>query len=146
MKRFVVACLMLGVLSQAATTQDSVIKAATRYVHGVTWHADSVINADFTCRGRKQTAIVGENPAAVVVAVFLNGLDHRPEVLRLTFFRGPASLEAEDLDDDPKDFDYPRPGFQRSKICKGFSVNDGATDRAHFYWNHESARFDYWRN
>jgi hypothetical protein len=146
MKRPIVASLSLLVFSQVATTQDSEIKAAARYVPGVTWHADSVIRADLTCRGRKQTAILGESSAAVVVAVFLNGLDHRPDVLRFTFPRGSTKLEAEDLDYDPKDLDYPLPGFQRSKNCKGLSLDDGETDPAHLYWNHKSARFDFWRN
>lgn len=146
MKGAIFVRLSLLAVSQVAAAQNSVIRAAARYVPGVAWRVDSVIRADFTCRGRKQTAILGDSPTAVVVAVFLNGLDHRPEVIRLTFPHSPTKLEAEDLDYDPKEFDYPLPGFQRSKTCKGFSLNDGETDPAHIYWNHASARFDYWRN
>ncbi len=145
-KGALVACLSLLVFSQVANSEDSVTKAATRYVPGVIWHIESLIRADFTCRGHKQMAILGESSEAVVVAVFLNGLYHRPEVLRSKFPRGSTKLEAEDLDYDPKDLGYPLPGFQRSKTCKGLSLDDGATDPAHLYWNHESGRFDFWRN
>jgi len=141
----IVACSLL-VFSQVAISDDAVKKAASKYVPGVTWHSDNVIRADFTCRGRKQTAILGEGPKEVVVVVFLSGLDHRPEILRFTFFQSSPKIEADDLDYDPEDLDYPLPGFQRSKTCKGLSVDDGETDPAHVYWNHKSGQFNFWRN
>ena len=81
-------------------------------------------------------------------AVFLNGTNSRPEVLRYSAkVRDPASatLQAESLDYDPKeDPGYVLSGFQRSKTCKGLNLSDGKIDSAHIYWNHESLRFDDW--
>jgi hypothetical protein len=95
-----------------------------------------------------QTAILGASPSQIVVAVFLNGTNSRPEALRYPAkVRGPASatLQAESLDYDPKeDPGYVLSGFQRSKTCKGLNLSDGKIDSAHIYWNHESLRFDDW--
>jgi hypothetical protein len=72
--------LPLLLLSQLTAGQDAVIRAATRYVPGVTWRAKSVVTGDFTCGGRKQTAILGTSAPEIIVAVFLNGTNKRPEV------------------------------------------------------------------
>jgi len=122
------------------------IRAAYKYLPGVKWKAESVITGDFSCRGRKQVAILGTTPADVVVAVFLNGASHRPMELRFRF-EDTAKLEVEGLDYDPNvDLGYALEGFKRSKTCKGFSADDGATDPAHIYWNHKARQFGMWRN
>jgi hypothetical protein len=131
----------------AVSSENSVTKAAARFQPGVTWKSASVTNADFTCRSHKQTGVLGESGEAVVVAVFLSGMDQEPEVLSFTLHRGFATLETDDLNYDPmEDLGYSLPGFHRSKTCKGLSVDDRETDPVHLYWNHQSVRFDSWRN
>jgi hypothetical protein len=121
--------------------------SAGKYVAGTRWRADSVVTGDFTCRGRKQHAILGTNAKEIVVAVFLNDTDHPPEVLRYSAeTRNPASvvLALESQDYDPRDEVGDVPGFRRSKTCKGLNLSDGQTDSAHIYWNHDAKRFDDW--
>lgn len=106
------------------------------------------MSGDFTCRGRKQQAILGTNAAEIVIAVFVNGISARPEVLRYSAKARnakTAELKVEALDFDPKaDIGYELPGFRRSKSCKGLNLSDGLTDSAHIYWNRESNRFEDW--
>jgi hypothetical protein len=66
--------LALFLVSHAAAGQNAVMKAAAKYSPGVSWRANSIVTADFTCSKRKQTAILGTG-AAIVVAVFLNGTE-----------------------------------------------------------------------
>jgi len=142
-----VALLLLAGL-QRAYAIDPVVRAASRYLPGIGWRAASIVKADFTCQGRIQTAIAGAgaDPAGIVVAVFLNGMNRRPVVIR-DRMRVAASLTLtlEDLDYDPReDPGYELPGFQRSKTCKGLRFDDGETDAWHVYWNHNARRFDVW--
>jgi len=134
--------LYLTFVLRMAAGQDAVIKAAERFVPGLRWQAKSIVIADFTCGGHKQTAVLGTNKREVVVAVFLNGTNRRPVIIR-DEARDPATVElaAEGLDYEP---DYPLPGFQSSKTCSGLNLSDGHIDSRHLYWNHGSRRFDSW--
>jgi hypothetical protein len=144
MRRLTVISLPLLFVSQLAFGQEPLIKAAARYVPGVTWQPKSVVTGDFTCRGRKQIAILGVSSSEIVVAVFLNGTNKRPEVIRDSGRQAASvTLMIEDLDYET---DYTLPGFQRSKTCKGLVLDDGEIDPAHLYWNHESLRFSRWSN
>ena len=90
--------------SEIAVGQEALLKAAARYVPGVNWLSKSIVIADFTCSGHKQQAILGANSTEIVVAVFINGTAHRPEVLRYSAkVRNPehVNLQAEDMDYDP---------------------------------------------
>jgi hypothetical protein len=140
-------CLPL-LFSQKTIAQERLLNAAARYVPGVHWLQKSVVTADFTCSGHKQQAIPGSNSTDIVIAVFINGTAHRPEVLRYSAkVRNPedVTLEAEDMDYDPKeDLGYELPGFQRSKSCKGLNLSGGDKDSAHIYWNHVARQFDDW--
>jgi hypothetical protein len=140
--------LPLFLLAQAAVGQESLMKAAARYVPGVNWRQSSVVLADFTCVGHKEQAILGTNSTDIVIAIFINGMGVRPEVLRYSSkIRNPAdaTLKAEGLDYDPEvDPGYELPGFKRSKSCKGLNLSDGRIDSAHIYWNHASRQFDDW--
>src|SRR5690242_3552923 len=42
-----------------AEERIAVVGAANNYVPAVTWHTESVIRGDFTCRGRMEQAILG---------------------------------------------------------------------------------------
>jgi hypothetical protein len=121
--------------------------AAAKYVPGVKWQPTTVITADFSCRGRKEQAILGADSADIVIAVFLNGTNQKPEVLRYSAkVRNARSVELtnEDQDYDPKDRGVDLPGFKRSRTCKGLNLSDGRSDSAHIYWNHTDRRFDDW--
>jgi len=148
MKRQTIICLPILLFSQVSVGQKGLTKAAARYVPGVSWRAKSVVTADFTCSGRMQTAILGVSKTEIVVAVFLNGTNNRPEVLRYSArVRNPvtAALKAEGLDFDPKeDSGYDLPGLQRSMTCKGLNLSDGEIDSAHIYWNRVSRRLEDW--
>jgi len=108
-----------------------------------------VLSGDFSCRGRKEWAILGTDAPSIVVAVFLNGTDKKPEVLGLDTRAGSwvpalAKLFLEDLDYDPRVTGDPLPGFRRSKTCKGLRMDTGQVDPANIYWDHDSHRFTYW--
>ncbi len=54
----------------AVANNASVVKAASNYVPGVTWQANSVVTADFSCEGRKQQAILGTAKTDTFVVIF----------------------------------------------------------------------------
>lgn len=139
--------LVLSVAVLHGGPDTTVATAANRFVPDVRWRAASVLNADFTCRGHKESAILGVSDTNVVIAVFLEGLDKRPQVLRYSFARGTSTLQlaTEDLDWDPKaELGSALPGFQRSKFCQGLNLSDGEVDAAHIYWDHDAHRFNDW--
>lgn len=120
-----------------------------KYVPGMAWQRLSVVSGDFSCLGRKQPAILGTSASEIVIVVFLNGLETRPQVLRYSAKAlNPKTLKLaiEDLNQDPKEIiGIELPGFRPSKSCKGLNLSDGETDSSHIYWNHDSQRFDAWR-
>jgi hypothetical protein len=133
------------VLIAAETT--SVPASASKFVPGVRWRGKSVLVADFSCRSRKEQAILGVTAKEIVVAVFLNGLAEKPEVLRYSATaRDPndVKLTLESLDYDPKDDIGDLDGFRRSRTCKGLNLSDDKIDSAHIYWNHDAKRFNDW--
>jgi len=127
--------------------------AAARFVPDVTWRAGSVVKGDFSCRGRVEQAILGTNPADIVIAIFLHGTTKPPEILRYSAKARraeSAELKIESLDFTPQELkeiadsiggEIP-PGLRASKTCKGLNLSDG--DSAHIYWNHKARRFDDW--
>lgn len=148
-RRTIIAGLPVVLFAQTTPrVEPSVQAAAAKYVPGISWRAKSVVSGDFSCRGRTESAILGASESWIVVAVFLNGLNHKPQVLEYsTRARNAASaiLEIESLDfDREKELGYALPGFRRSKTCKGLNLSDGRSDSAHIYWNHEARRFDDW--
>jgi hypothetical protein len=144
MRSLIVILLLLAACSQS----PSVTSAAAEYVPGVRWQPNSVVNEDLSCRGAKEQAILGANSTEIVIAVFLHGLNQRPEVLRYSAEirdAATAALTVEDQDYDPKDeVGADLPGFKRSQTCKGLNVSDGKIDSAHIYWNHDAQRFEDW--
>ena len=137
-------------ITYPSLAQDSVSvdKAATKYVPGVAWQRRSIVSGNFSCHGRKEAAILGVSASEIVIAVFVNGLNVRPEVLRYSGkVRNPRTVELkiEGLDYDSKEINgSDLDGFKRSKSCKGLNLSDGEKDSAHIYWNHKSQRFDDW--
>jgi hypothetical protein len=150
MKHHTWVAVLGSAITQVLLAQDpgSIEKAATKYVDRVAWQRTSVVSGNFTCHGRKEQAILGVSESEIVIAVFVKGLDTRPEVLRYSGkARNPktAELKIEDLDYDPKELlDSDLDGFRRSKSCKGLNLSDGETDSAHIYWSNKSHRFEDW--
>ena len=149
-RRTIISGLPLVLCAQTKErVEPSVQAAAAKYIPGVRWRAKSVIAGNFSCQGKTESAILGASESWIVVAIFLNGLNHKPQVLEYsTKARNAASaiLQTESLDFDPEEaLGYALPGFRRSKTCKGLNLSDGRSDSAHIFWNHESHQFDEWQ-
>jgi hypothetical protein len=129
-----------------AALRIAIVSAANKYVPGITWHSESIIIGDFTCRGRKEQAILGITQQEIIVAVFIDGLDTKPEIVHdKIHVPADAQLEIEGMDYDPKDqIGATLEGFQRSKICNGLNIADDHTDSFHVYWNHRAHEFNWW--
>ena len=147
-----VACILLVLAFPAAAKGPPAAEvAAARFVPDVKWRPASVVTGDFSCRGRRETALLGTNQSDIVIAIFLNGLGKPPEALRYSAKARraeSAELIVEDMDYDPKELansigSAPE-GMRPSKTCKGLKLDDGYTDSAHIYWNHVARRFDDW--
>jgi hypothetical protein len=139
--------LLTVTLILSVAEAPSLPAAAAKFVPGVRWRPKSALIADFSCRGHREQAILGMTAKDIVVAVFLNGLTEKPEVLRYSAeARDPKSLKLtiESLDYDPKEDIGDLPGFQRSRSCQGLNLSDEKVDAAHIYWNHETGHFADW--
>jgi hypothetical protein len=158
MKHAYIYVLFLSCLPFIATAETiSVETAATQFVKEVKWRKESVITGNFSCKGKKEQAILGTSREAgtnkefIIVAIFINGLSKAPEILRYSgSARDPSTtvLTVEDMNFDSKEFiqeigNMPE-GMRPSKICKGINMSDGAIDSAHIYWNHDKKQFSDW--
>jgi hypothetical protein len=135
----------------AAQGPLSVEASAARFVPAVKWRAASVVTGDFSCRGHKETAILGTNQSDTVIAIFLSGTGKPPEVLRYSAKSRrteSAALSIESMDFEPRELanaiESAPEGLRPSKTCKGLRLDDGYTDPAHIYWNHRAHRFADW--
>src|SRR5579871_945769 len=142
----IATALIFLLLQMSANQKGAIVAAAKKTVPGVIWKADSIVTGDFTCRGHKEQAILGVGGGEVVVAVFINGLDKKPEIITdKIHLPADARLATESLDYDPKeDVGTELEGFQRSKVCQGLNITDTHTDSFHIYWDHTSREFDWW--
>ncbi len=139
--------LLLVIVLIGSAQATPLTTAASKFVPNVTWLPKSALAADFSCLGRAEQAILGVTPKGIVIAVFLNGTDQRPEVMRYSAAARDASqvrLTLESLDHAPDEDPGPLPGFRRSSTCKGLNLSDGKVDSAHIYWNRDTKRFVDW--
>ena len=145
--------LLAGLTGVGAGAQasPSVKAAAAHFIGGIAWQEGSVLSADFSCAGKKQSAILGTSDTEIVVAVFTQNLGKPPEVLRFDARdRKPAEarLRLEDSalskDEIQSLSNAAPPGYRQSKTCKGLRLSDDGSDTAHIYWDHEARRFDTW--
>jgi hypothetical protein len=140
-----------GLATAASVASPAVKAAATRFVGGVDWQEKSVLRADFSCAGKRQSAILGTSKDEIVVAVFTHDLARAPEVLRFASQdRKPAAAKIR-LDHSSLSREEIAtlagtvpPGYRPSKTCKGVRLSDDASDAAHIYWDHDARRFDSW--
>jgi hypothetical protein len=141
------ALFLLGMILIGAVQVSPITTAAARFVPGATWRSNSVLTADFSCRGRKEQAILGVTSSEIVIAVFLNGTGEKPEILRYSAAArniSQTTLTIESLDYAPDEETGPLPGFRRSPSCQGLNLSDDRIDSAHIYWNHDTQRFADW--
>lgn len=133
------------------SAEPTVAAAASRHYPAIKWQGLSAVVGDFSCRGRKEYAILGTGKQGIAVAVFLNGLERPPAILRYSSQnRDPhsATLTTEkmdlDLEELEKEAGYVPQGLRPSKTCLGLNLSDGKVDSAHIYWNHDANRFNDW--
>ena len=100
--RHVLACAAT-MLTVACAQSQSPAAVAARYEGGLDWKAESAVRGDFTCRGQAEHAVLGVGGGQIVVAIFAEGLDQRPTLLRFpATMRDPvtSTLTVESLDID----------------------------------------------
>lgn len=148
--RHLLACAAT-MLTVACAQSQSPAAVAARYEGGLDWKAETAVRGDFTCRGQAEHAVLGIGGGQIVVAIFAEGLDQRPTLLRFpATMRDPATstltVESLDIDLDRLSIEIGvRPdGLRPSKTCKGLNLSDGKVDSAHIYWNHAAGRFAAW--
>jgi len=148
--RHLLACAA-ALLTVACAQSQAPAAVAARYEGGLEWKPESAIRGDFTCRGQAEHAVLGIGGGQIVVAIFTEGLDQRPTLLRFpATMRDPATstLTVESLDIDldrlGSEIGVRPDGLRPSKTCKGLNLSDGKVDSAHIYWNHETGRFAAW--
>ena len=146
------ACLaVLAGAASAVNASPPAAAAAKRFHPSAIWQEHSVVHGDFSCRGRREVAVLGTSQTEIVVAVFLNGLSAKPELLQYPAsvrHAGSAVLTTETLDFSVQDFERevgPLPeGLRPSKTCLGLTMSDREIDAVHIYWNRKARRFVGW--
>ena len=140
----VIGLLMVVSFQVTSCLEPSAYSAAAKYDPSISWYPDSVVTGDFKCRGRKQQAIMGIGPSETVIAIFLNGTKEKPVVLRdSSRNRDAVWLATESLDYDLEKLrGHSRPGFRRSRTCKGLVLSDSEINSLHIYWDHTLEKFD----
>jgi hypothetical protein len=142
---FVIFCF-IPLLASAA---NDAAYAAKRFYPNFQWKTGSIQNADFSCDGRADLAILGLNGGKAVVAIFIDGVRERPALLEFANYETDlVELKSEKLTDNATDFkkmlgETPE-GYRRSRICRGLNIGDGERDSAHIYWNHKKKGFSVW--
>ena len=147
----IVCVLSLASALIEAGAEPSIANAARKFYPSAMWRDQSIVKGNFSCRGKQEMAILGTSKTEIVVAVFLNGLSKKPELLKYsTSVRRPDSaiLTVESLDFKFEDFErevgsVPQ-GLLPSKTCMGLNMSDQLIDSAHIFWNRRARRFDDW--
>jgi len=136
----------------AQSEQELAVRtAAEKLTGGFKWNASTLLTADFNCTGKVQYAMLGTNIKEIAVAIFTDGLDQPPALLR---FEGDAlsivgsKIRLDDYSmsaDDIAGIAGTAPvGYRPSGTCHGVRLSDDRSDAAHIYWDHENQRFDSW--
>ena len=146
------AGMMLPGLATAQTADGSAVKAAAdRFAADIMWRPATVIEADFNCTGKVQPAILGMSEKQIAVAIFTQGLNQPPALVRFDVDgRNPQaskirvddySLSAEEI----AGVSGATPtGYRPSTTCHGVRLSDDSYEAAHIYWDHDNQRFETW--
>ncbi len=149
---FVTLLIVSSFARGASTSDETFVMAAAKRADGVIrWQPKSIIDGDFTCRGRKELAILGTSSKEIVIAVFARDVAKPLDVMRFSgIARNPASaiLSVESLDFTIQDFEREigtvPDGLVPSKTCIGLNMTDQMIDSAHIYWHRKHGRFESW--
>ena len=77
------AGVMLPGVAMAQAVDGAVVKAAAdKFAEGVAWSSASILEADFSCTGRVQQAILGTWAKEIVVAIFTQGINRPPALVQ----------------------------------------------------------------
>lgn len=139
-------------VASAQTIDSSVVKAAAdQFVEGVAWSSASVLEADFSCTGKVQQAILGTWAKEIAVAIFTQGINKPPALVQFdasdrniaaTKIRlDDYNLSAEEIAGVSGETPV---GYRPSTTCHGVRLSDDSHEAAHIYWNHDNQRFDVW--
>jgi hypothetical protein len=155
MKHAMLALATSAVTLAQAAPHDHVAVAAAKFAPKVSWNPASVLNLDFTCRGKVEYAIlgataveevlvegrsVGQRAPELVVAVFVEGLNRPPRLFQDSA-RSPefATLSTQSLNFRKSDIEQAAglspEGLRPSNTCKGLKLSSDNADSAHLYWN-----------
>lgn len=148
----VLAGIALPGLAGAQTIDGAIIKAAAeKFVKEPEWRSASVLEADFSCSGKLQQAILGTWANEIVVAIFTQGINHPPSLVK--FDAGnrngkAAKIRVDDYNLTAEEIagvsgEAPA-GYRPSTTCHGVRLSDDSHEAAHIYWNHDNQRFDTW--
>lgn len=134
-----------------STDAGPVQAAATKFSSSVTWRESTVLISDFDCTGKVQFAILGGSAKEIAVAIFRDGLEQAPALLR--FEVDAHDLQAAQLRLDNYTMSAEEiagisgkapTGYRPSSTCHGVRLSDHGIDAAHIYWDHDNRRFDTW--
>jgi len=151
----IAAAVAASVVQSTAMAQDvqglAVRAAAEKFTGSFMWRPATLLTADFNCTGKVQHAILGTSIKEIAVAIFTDGLDAPPALLRFEA-EGLRAVESKiRLDDytlsaaEIADISGAVPvGYRPSGTCHGVRLSDDSSDAAHIYWDHDNQRFDSW--
>lgn len=153
--RLFVAALMgcsLPALAFAQNTDAGPVQAAAaKFSSSVAWRESTVLISDFDCTGKVQFAILGGSAKEIAVAIFTEGLDQSPALLRFEVDAHNLQSAQLRLDDytmsagEIAGISGKAPtGYRPSSTCHGVRLSDHGIDAAHIYWDHDNRRFDTW--
>jgi len=144
--------MLLPGAAMAQTIDSAVVKAAAeKFAQGVAWSSATVLEADFSCIGKVQHAILGTWAQEIVVAIFTQGINRPPALVHFDASDRtiPASkIRIDDYNLTPEEIagvTGEKPvGYRPSTTCHGVRLSDDSYEAAHIYWNHDDQRFDVW--
>jgi len=134
-----------------STPAEQVRTAAEKFAGDIAWRAVTVLEADFSCTGKVQYAILGASPKEIAVAIFNQDLTQPPALLR--FETDARNAAASKIRLDPYSMTAAEiagvsgtapVGYQPSTTCQGVRLSDDSYEAAHIYWDHDNQRFDSW--
>ena len=140
--------LALGAGCAGLRSPRTALDAARQHDPGVTWNAQSLLEADLDQDGRADYALLGTRKDRVVVGIVHGPLAAGTPVWTLEFpVKGggedalcspEAKITVEPLDDEAKTH---RKGGQGV----GLNLHDDKCDAFHISWNPEKKKFEWWR-
>jgi hypothetical protein len=148
----VVAGMTVSGIAIAQTDQGMAVQAAAeKFTGGFLWRASTLLSADFNCTGKAQYALLGTSTKEIAVAIFSDGLNQPPSLLRFEA-DGMSIIESKiRLDDyslsaaEIAGLTGETPvGYRPSDKCHGVRLSDDRSDAAHIYWDYDHQRFDSW--